>query len=93
MPLNTDPARGLTVAGPDRPASAATPAVALALATLALAGCSWLPHRHREPAAPPVVQSAAPRAAVSAAPGLHVLRHVPPAGHRGSGCAELGRRV
>ena len=37
--------------------------------------------------------AAAPRAAVSAAPGLHVLRHVPPAGHRGSGCAELGRRV
>ncbi len=53
MPLKTDPARGLTVAGPT---------LALAVAALTLGGCSWMPHFHHETAAPPVVQAAAPRA-------------------------------
>ena len=64
MPLNTDPARGHQAAGPTVPAL-----VSLALASLAMGGCSWLPHFHHASAAPPVVQGAAPRAGEAADAG------------------------
>jgi LysM repeat protein len=61
MPLKTDPARGLLVAGPPAPLALAT----VALAAVALGGCSWLPHFNHATAEPPVVQAAAPRPADS----------------------------
>ena len=80
------------------PLATADAAVSSAAATAAAAAISAAARVTAETVAPTAAAArtpaaAASRAAVSAAPGLHVLRHVPPAGHRGSGCAELGRRV
>ncbi|MFM2288605.1 MAG: peptidoglycan-binding LysM [Pseudomonadota bacterium] len=59
MPVKTDPARSLWLAGPLAPATAA-------LAAVVLGGCSWMPHFHHEEVAPPVVHAAAPRASEAA---------------------------
>ena len=79
------------------PLATADAAVSSAAATAAAAAISAAARVTAETVAPTAAAArtpaaAAPRAAVSAAPGLHVLRHVPPAGH-GSRSAELGRRV
>ena len=79
------------------PLATAGAAVSSAAATAAAAAISAAARVTAETVAPTAAAARTPaaatsRATVSAAPGLHVLRHVLPAGHV-YGSAELGRRV